>query len=883
MEQQHLWGRISKGIMEKVKKSPGFYELDYTSIKNLNQKAPALSSALDARSLTNAKTQQEKLNPGEAELWQINAFLQSEKELQPDTEFVLHAERVNYKRADGAKVEKIRFYTRPRTEETEETEKGFFAFLDNLINKDRKNQDDKNLANSTLAALAKAYKAAAGATASRPTLRSSLDRLIQRSASPASGSIALDLKVVATAIGNEKYERATESALAESSTFRDAMLAEISISYNKFQDFAERKTLEDLTSFGFQMTEIMAFDRLVSNIMGKKNGDEENLHAIDRFQKHWIALHDNNSPSGQKFRDFVWSDPTHIVWSMVAYRLAGRPAPTFDLNAHAKGDVIMVPEVEYIQALPGETTMRETISKLHSDATEKNCPQFAKTNFEGEKILVAAKGCAIDENQHLLYSYQHTYIQRAYESIFAHKATTARTIILMPLFNYTENTINDCIDIMLAPAREIFKRGEKLTLGISTRDPRIKLKFDNAVYKLIDELRKNKSETEAVTKINNPDNHQVKKIIEPETQTANSPAIQESVVESMRRLITKGIETFNQHADVVQSTAPATAATAATAATVATFATQGYEALKGSFAVLTTQQIFGDQNADGNVMHSTKPLVKPDSPLSVAVEVMAAKEEAGLLAVANALADTYSGAGGYDAAVVLEKLPPMQLKRKKPGSPVKVAAIVELSAQKATSLHSATPADRGIEYVKLQTGITGAHWWPNEKTVILLSDSADECIQPRQKDIKSELNTLLKEDTFSMFCGTGVLFKPQNAKSGIPQNQNRYFVFAEKLQAGAIAEIAKRYTEMAEEAARIGINKLVVTPCFDRPNNSLFSDQKPYKKAIGTTIKTLDELTIKFPELDITLVARSEAEKALMQEAIEAWSQEKQRQRLLTN
>lgn len=867
--------------MEKVKKSPGFYELDYTSIKNRNQKAPA-SSALDARSLTNAKTQQKKLNPGEAELWQINAFLQSEKELQLDIELVLHAERVNYERSDGAKVEKIRFYTRPKIEKTEETKKGFFAFLDNLINKDKKNQekknqDDKNLANSTLAGLAKVYKAAAGVTASRPTLHSSLDRLIQRSASPASGSIAPDLMVVATAIGNEKYKRATETALAESSTFRDAMLAEINISYNEFQGFAERKTLEDLTSFGFQMTEIMAFDRLVSNITGRKNGDEENLHAIDRFRKQWIALHDNNSPGGQKFRDFVWNDPTHIVWSMVAHRLAGRPAPTFDLNAHAKGDVVMVPEVKYIQAFPGETTMRETISKLHSDATEKNCPQFAKTNFEGEKILVAAKGCVIDENQYLLYSYQHTYIQRAYESVFAHKAATARTIILMPLFNYTENSIDDCIDIMLAPAREVVRRGEKLSLGISTPDPRIKMKFDNAVYELIDELRKNKNETEAVAKNNNPDNHQVKKITELETQTADSPAIHESVVENMRRLITEGIETFKQHADDVQSTAPATAAT------VATFATQGYEALKGSLPILTPQQIFGDQNADGNVMHSTKPLVKPDTPLSVAVEVMAAKEKTGLLAVANSLADTYSGAGGHDAAVVLERMPPMQMKRKKPGSPVKLAAIVEPSAQKATSLHSATPADRGIEYVKLQTGITGLHWWPNEKTVILLSDPADECIQPGQTDIKSELNTLLKEDTFSTFCGTGVLFKPQSAKNDIPQNHNRHFVYAEKLQASATAEIAKRYTGMVEEAARIGINKLVVTPCFDRPSDSLFSDQKPYKRAIGTTIKTLDELTIKFPELDITLVARSEAEKALMQEAIQAWSQEKQRERLPTN
>ena len=91
-------------------------------------RSSASASALDAHSSTNGKPEQKKLNPGEAELWQINMFFQREKELQPNTELILHANRINYKRADGANVEKIRFYVRPKIE------KGFFAFFDNLIN-----------------------------------------------------------------------------------------------------------------------------------------------------------------------------------------------------------------------------------------------------------------------------------------------------------------------------------------------------------------------------------------------------------------------------------------------------------------------------------------------------------------------------------------------------------------------------------------------------------------------------------------------------------------------------------------------------------------------------------------------------------------------------
>lgn len=867
--------------MENVKtlRELGFYELDYTSIKNLNQKAPASASAsaLDAHSSTNGKPEQKKLNPGEAELWQINMFFQREKELQPNTELILHANRINYKRANGAKVEKIRFYVRPKIE------KGFFAFFDNLINQ-KKNLDAQNLADSTLANLAKAYKASSHVIASHPTLNSTLDHLIQRSASPASGCIARHLIVIATAIGNEKFGTPTETALAKKVAFRDAMLAELRISYLELPVVTEKKTLENLTYFGFQKKDIMAFQRLVNDIVGKANSDEEDLYAIDRFQKQWVALHDSNSPGGQKFRDFVWDNPTYQVWSMVAHRLAERPAPTFDFNAHANGDVIMVPKVEHIQTLPGESTLREIVDKLHSDASKKNRPQFTKINSGGGKVLVAAKSCHIDEMQYQLRNTQHTYLKQTYESVFGHKAVSAKTIILTPLFNYTEDTIDECIDIMLAPAKKEGKPGENLKLEISTPDPRIRLKFNNAVHKLVEEKRKKKSERQAGAKGSALDTHQVQEMTEPKTQTANSPAIQESAVENMRQLITEGIETFKQHADVMQPTAAATVATSITSATAATmvaFATQGYEALKGSLLTSTPKQIFREEHVDADVMHSTKPLVKPDTLPPVAAAAIDTKKESGLLTVTNALYDVFSKGSEYDAAVVLKRLPRMQLKKKRRGKKVPVADIAAASPQKATSSNSGTRAEIGIGYVKLQNGITGQNWRPDEKTVILLSDSADECVQPGQTDIKSELQTLLKGDDFSTFFGTGIIFKPQSSKNDNSHNHNRYFAFAEKLSADAIAEIAQRYREIVTQAARMEINKVVVTPCFELPR--IFIHQDAYWRAIATMLKTLDVLSIEFPSIDITLIARSEAEHGLMQDAIEAVTQKKQAKWLKKN
>ena len=77
------------------------------------------------------------------------------------------------------------------------------------------------------------------------------------------------------------------------------------------------------------------------------------------------------------------------------------------------------------------------------------------------------------------------------------------------------------------------------------------------------------------------------------------------------------------------------------------------------------------------------------------------------------------------------------------------------------------------------------------------------------------------------------------------------------------------------------INKVVVTPCFELPR--IFIHQDAYWRAIATILKTLDVLSIEFPSIDITLIARSEAEHALMQDAIEALTQKKQAERLKKN
>ena len=68
---------------------------------------------------------------------------------------------------------------------------------------------------------------------------------------------------------------------------------------------------------------------------------------------------------------------------------------------------------------------------------------------------------------------------------------------------------------------------------------------------------------------------------------------------------------------------------------------------------------------------------------------------------------------------------------------------------------------------------------------------------------------------------------------------------------------------------------MVLTPCFSMPG---IGNQNACKQAIAIMLKTLDELSTKFAELDIALVARSEAEHALMENAIETLRQQKRNQ-----
>jgi hypothetical protein len=149
------------------------------------------------------------------------------------------------------------------------------------------------------------------------------------------------------------------------------------------------------------------------------------------------------------------------------------------------------------------------------------------------------------------------------------------------------------------------------------------------------------------------------------------------------------------------------------------------------------------------------------------------------------------------------------------------------------------------------------------------------------------LREVLKSDGFSAFREIGEIFKPHDASPGA--HSNRYFAPVGEVEIGASisllksgaadaarsSEIARLYSEACARAANLNITRLVLTPCF-RQRRAMFGSDEPYEKAIASMLETLDRISRASPDLEITLVARSTDENALIQASMNAL-QEKRR------
>lgn len=191
------------------------------------------------------------------------------------------------------------------------------------------------------------------------------------------------------------------------------------------------------------------------------------------------------------------------------------------------------------------------------------------------------------------------------------------------------------------------------------------------------------------------------------------------------------------------------------------------------------------------------------------------------------------------------------------------------------------PAPHGKEKLKLQVGITDDHWRPSEKTLLVLTGSSMDCLQADKGVIAPELNFILASKEFSAAKDRDAIF---NLKQGSATGcANRYIAPVEEVPVeGGIwpigsarladvkaSDITLAYTKACKDAVKIGIHKLVMTPCFNLPEDRVFGNKEPYKDAIGIMVKTLGTLSRRYPQLELTLVARSKAEEILMREAMQ--------------
>ncbi len=192
----------------------------------------------------------------------------------------------------------------------------------------------------------------------------------------------------------------------------------------------------------------------------------------------------------------------------------------------------------------------------------------------------------------------------------------------------------------------------------------------------------------------------------------------------------------------------------------------------------------------------------------------------------------------------------------------------------------ANPTSHKFSKIELQLGITEKDWKPDRTTVLLLTRSATSCLQPDQIKLMPELSPLLKSAGFGEFRDIGRIVKCVNSVPG--RDDNRY-IFASKeffvnggvwpvgsgkLDASKAGDIATTYKNVCEDAVAGKIQRLVATACFSLPTTEMFASDKVYREAVAVMIKTLHDSSLMHPQLQITLVARSESEMAIMEEAI---------------
>lgn len=460
-----------------VLNAPNRYRIESRSIENQKTVGPAsVTAGMSAHNrLETGKAASHAVDPVESQLCQLNDFLQMERKRLPDTEWVLHARRT---KAGWMEREGIQLYVRPKVE-------GFFAgLLDHVIN-----GGEQRRAAKLVSTLAGAYVESAHQKASCPAfLAPHLARLKAPGACVDKAS-ALSLKKLARTIIEEKRGKPGASAIERQNSMRGNV--RLDLNPNGARDIelvSAQQALKELQPFGFNEAEINAFRELVYDIVHHKNKGDEDLYPLRKFQKKWIRQCDLDSEAGKKFRELICKNPCYRAWNLVTLHLGGRTAPKFDLRTYRNFGYVMVPPTDALvwsEEVSDGGKMHEMIGMLHENSMLKGKTQslsFKESNSSYyRQMLYAATSCVIGSKQAELEPAQRDHLDAAYRSVFPDGRDRSDLILLTPLFNYTEKTIDACVTAMLRPLMIDIENGHPFSMvEIFTNDPRISAKFYEA-------------------------------------------------------------------------------------------------------------------------------------------------------------------------------------------------------------------------------------------------------------------------------------------------------------------------------------------------------------------------------------------------------------------
>lgn len=853
----------------------GTYQFDYGSIKNRNKGVGAATPEAKGSNthVTNKGAIQQKLRLGEAELWQLNQVVQEQKRGNPNVEFVLHAKRIK----GGAKTGQIRLYHRPK----EECEKaGFLAKMQSVR--------EQRLAAEVIARLASTFKSSSRElTASCPTLAASLESLTKPSASLTTNFLSAHLQNVAIKIETAKLDSSTKPMPAKQIDVRNKLRKELHDFYDSNTPTVDlKKALYDLASFNFQSEEIKAFQELVSNVNNGRESSQEDLYAIQKFRTQWVAISDSGTVEGKKFREFTRENPEYHAFSMVAYGLENRPAPMFDLSLYAGFDVVMLPMIEQMQPL-NDPAEQEVVKKLHADSKPYASKKLGKSIFK-KQTLVAAERCVIAPEQVKLLPNQQIHLLKNYTKVIADSGDLDQKVILTPLFNYTENTIDDCVKHMLRPVKMAWEQEKKtgkgnLKVDIFSSDPRISKKFYEALRDLKTELTETKNK-KTNANVDPLARRQIVADPEPNELGLDTPMERAAMIDGIAQDFVN-VESLKHQVSMVARSNPVAAVTAVVK--------QSVEDLESQFkAIGLPQYEEADKTGNDEVRPGTLETVGQtaqtlDGNLSTVLKPNGALGEYDAAPLSSALREQVEKLRMETESPQVNQTR-MQRKVQKSRRVVREATITGIAATAMQPIEirkiNQLTDRQGIEKITLQIGMTEHDWLPDKDTVLLLTESAMECIQPNQMHLKPKLESLLNDEIFSAFAEIESIFKRHNLEPG--KDRNRYIaavkhlpisggLLLSNLTATQAERIIHTYATAVEAAQKTGIRNMVLTPCFSMPG---IGNQNACKQAIAIMLKTLDELSTSFAELDIALVARSEAEHALMENAIETLRQQKRNQ-----